>query len=474
MPAAKYWRLINLAPRDGGLLELSAAHLYWQGLDPDKDKVVSLLRFNDLGSVVSDEAGFAWAQTGAAAADAAAARFGAGGLQLDGVSASLASQARANFGVGDFTFEAWVKLWETGSSRALFQLVNSNGRLSFYRQGAARAMGIYKDMGGEVFQVASQPTPVQQWFHVAFVRKDGVLNVYQDGVRILNSSSFSLGLDDVALYIGQTGSNAEWFPAALDEVRICKMARYWGESFAVPQAELPAVKTGNPLRVDQQAVLTSSYAPLSGTTAELQTQTPSQLVKFDGQAGLSLHWVFADDVQIDSTRFGSGVVEASFVHSPVLQHSNDGMSWTTLEGRIGYQVVWPGPMTLGGIGETAPVKLRGVSVPISKVMLFGPAAFSNGCSAAFALDVADGGSGALYGTVSRLVGATTSLLGRRVRLHEQRSGRLIRETWSDPVTGAYRFADLKVGPEYCAIAFDHERQNFAVAADGQLAEEVQP
>ena len=474
MPVAKHWRLINLAPRDGGTLELSAAHLYWQGLDPDKDKVVSLLRFNDLGSVVSDDAGFAWSKTGAAAAQAGAARFGAGGLQLDGASASLASQARVNFGVGDFTFEAWVRLWETNASRALFQLVNSNGRLSFYRQGAARAMGIYKDMGGEVFQVASQPTPVDQWFHVAFVRKAGVLNVYQDGVRVLGSSSFSLGLDDVALYIGQTGSNAEWFPAAIDEVRICKMARYWGESFAVPQAELPAVKNGNPVRVDQHAVLTSSYAPLTGSTADLQAETPSQRVQFDGQAGLSLHWVFADDVQIDSIRFGAGLLEASFVHSPVLQYSHDGVAWTTLEERLGYQVVWPGSMALGGIGETVPAKTRGTRAPVNKVVLFEAAAFKASCATAFTLDVEDGGTGVLYGTVSRLVVATTSLLGRRVRLHEQRSGRLIRETWSDPVTGAYRFEDLKVGPEYCAIAFDHERQNFAVAADGQLAQEVRP
>lgn len=472
MPVAKHWRLINLAPRDGGVLELSAAHLYWQSLDPDKDKVVSLLRFNDLASVVSDDAGLAWAKTGAAAAQTGAARFGAGGLQLDGASASLASQTRVNFGVGDFTFEAWVKLWETGSSRALFQLVNSNGRLSFYRQGASRAMGVYKDMGGEVFQVASQPTPVDQWFHVAFVRKDGVLNVYQDGVRLFASASFSLGLDDVALYIGQTGWNAEWFPAAIDEVRICKMARYWGESFAVPQAELPAVKSGNSVRVDQLAALSSSYEPLTGSTAALQAETHTQLVRFDAQAGLSLNWVFADDVQIDSTRFGAGLLEASFVHSPVLQHSHDGVVWTTLEERLGYQAVWPGPMSLSGISETVPAKTRGTRAQTNKVVLFDTAAFEASCAAAFTLDIEDGGSGALYGTVSRLVGAATSPLGRRVRLHEQRSGRLIRETWSDPLTGAYRFTDLKVGPEYCAIAFDHERQNFAVAADGQLAEEV--
>lgn len=470
MPVAKHWRLINLAPRDGGLLELSAAHLYWQALDPDKDKVVSLLRFNDLAAVVSDEAGFAWTKTGTAAAQAGAARFGAGGLQLDGASASLASQARVNFGVGDFTFETWVRLWETGSSRALFQLVNSKGRFSLYRQGAARAMGIYKNMGGEVFDVATVPTPVEQWFHVAFVRKDGVLNVYQYGIRVLGSSSFSLSLDDVALYIGQTGSNAEWFPAALDEVRISKMARYWGESFAVPQAELPAIKNGNPVCVDRPSVLTSSYAPLIGSTAALQSEAPSQLVQFDGQAGLSLNWVFADDVQIDSIRFGAGLLESSFVHSPVLQYSHDGVAWTTLEERLGYQVAWPGPMTLGGIGETVPAKTRGTRAPTNKVVLFDAAAFKASCATAFTLDVEDGGIGVVYGAVSKEAVNESMPVWRRVRLHEQRSGRLIRETWSDSVTGVYSFSGLKIGPEYCAIAFDHEGQFTGVVADRLQAE----
>lgn len=39
-------------------------------------------------------------------------------------------------------------------------------------------------------------------------------------------------------------------------------------------------------------------------------------------------------------------------------------------------------------------------------------------------------------------------VARKVRLHTLHNGRLIREAWSDPVTGAYRFDDLKDQPYY--------------------------
>ncbi len=84
-------------------------------------------------------------------------------------------------------------------------------------------------------------------------------------------------------------------------------------------------------------------------------------------------------------------------------------------------------------------------------------------------DLQDGGLGRIYGTVSRKQTPANVPLRRRVRLFEQRSGRFIRETWSQ-IDGAYEFTQIKVGPEYCVIAFDHERQDFATVADGQLAE----
>lgn len=59
-------------------------------------------------------------------------------------------------------------------------------------------------------------------------------------------------------------------------------------------------------------------------------------------------------------------------------------------------------------------------------------------------DAVDGGNATVSGivTLNGVPGA------RKVRLHTLNNGRLIRETWSDPVTGAYRFERLRDQPYY--------------------------
>lgn len=46
---------------------------------------------------------------------------------------------------------------------------------------------------------------------------------------------------------------------------------------------------------------------------------------------------------------------------------------------------------------------------------------------------------------------------RRVRLHDQPTGRVLLETWSDATTGAYSFDHIRAGTFY-VTAFDHTGQ----------------
>lgn len=46
---------------------------------------------------------------------------------------------------------------------------------------------------------------------------------------------------------------------------------------------------------------------------------------------------------------------------------------------------------------------------------------------------------------------------RRVRLHHQPTGAVVREAWSDAQTGAYQFSRLPAGTYY-VVAFDHTLQ----------------
>lgn len=58
------------------------------------------------------------------------------------------------------------------------------------------------------------------------------------------------------------------------------------------------------------------------------------------------------------------------------------------------------------------------------------------------------------GTTKNVGTPSNTPVSRRVRLHDQASGRVVREMWSDPTTGAYQFNGLRAGTYYVA-AFDH-------------------
>ena len=86
-------------------------------------------------------------------------------------------------------------------------------------------------------------------------------------------------------------------------------------------------------------------------------------------------------------------------------------------------------------------------------------------------DMEDAGAFRIVGTVKEKNTPTNTPLRRRVQLFNQRSGRRIRETWSNATTGAYTFNDIKGGPErYFVVAFDYAENYRAVIADNLQAE----
>ena len=86
------------------------------------------------------------------------------------------------------------------------------------------------------------------------------------------------------------------------------------------------------------------------------------------------------------------------------------------------------------------------------------------------LDV--GGCGRIYGTVKRKADPQNIPLVRRVRLHDSRTGALLRQTWSQE-DGSYEFRDLNPDLEFDVIAWDHEGQ-FRSTIANNLKPEVQP
>ena len=85
------------------------------------------------------------------------------------------------------------------------------------------------------------------------------------------------------------------------------------------------------------------------------------------------------------------------------------------------------------------------------------------------LDSYNGGSGIVVGTVKEKNTPANTPLHRRVLLVDEASRIAIRETWSDPITGAFEFRGVKQGVKYSTISYDHLHNYRAVIADNQDA-----
>lgn len=73
------------------------------------------------------------------------------------------------------------------------------------------------------------------------------------------------------------------------------------------------------------------------------------------------------------------------------------------------------------------------------------------------VDLVDGGFNHIAGTTKNEAGAVDTPVRRRVRMHDQLTGRAVREVWSDATTGAYNFDRIRSGRFY-VIGFDHTDQ----------------
>ena len=80
------------------------------------------------------------------------------------------------------------------------------------------------------------------------------------------------------------------------------------------------------------------------------------------------------------------------------------------------------------------------------------------------LDIFDGGTGQIVGTVAQKNLPTDIPLARRVTLIDESTRRTIREVWSSPA-GDYMFSSINPARKYTVLAYDHENDYRAVVAD---------
>ena len=85
------------------------------------------------------------------------------------------------------------------------------------------------------------------------------------------------------------------------------------------------------------------------------------------------------------------------------------------------------------------------------------------------VDLEDGGWYRIVGTTKEKATPSNVPIARRVRLLNERDGRMVRESWSD-AAGNYSFSEIKGGRSYSIISYDHLGVYQAVIADNQTPE----
>jgi hypothetical protein len=154
-----------------------------------------------------------------------------------------------------------------------------------------------------------------------------------------------------------------------------------------------------------------------------------------------------------------------------IQCSADGAAWTSAGTTVWHGGTWTNSATVF-LGFTNSVRAPAASRVAQAVTAGVPAFATRTSRAQRARDAEFGGTGRIWGTNEiEIAPGTTVPTGGRVVLLRQRDKLLARETWADPVTGAWAFEGLDTRQDFLALAEDLAG-NYRPVAANRLTPEV--
>lgn len=167
-----------------------------------------------------------------------------GSMKFSGLTNSrllFGNQAGWTFGIGDFTVECWF--WKKPGSGSASRLWTVGDWPSAQIGVSLESSASYLWVNGALLAF-SNPTNYA-WHHIAVVRASGVFNLYLDGSRLINNSSYTgTSLTAAALGLGNEPnySSIGTFKGVITNFRIVKgTAVYSGASFVVPTGPLAEI-----------------------------------------------------------------------------------------------------------------------------------------------------------------------------------------------------------------------------------------
>lgn len=200
-------------------------------------------------------------------------------------------------------------------------------------------------------------------------------------------------------------------------------------------------------RLDAAATLTASSALTSGTLAALKDNvTTSGAYWSTGATAVVLSWVFPSAVDVDGVLLGARTTVARFPTCGLLIGSDTAGATDriTIRGFGGARFV--------SGAKTAVIGLQGPSTGV--LPIFTQADYST-----------EGGKGLITDTVKTKATPANLPTHCKVRLLRDIDSKVIRETWTDPVSGGYRFDNFDEHYTYTVLAIHPTGSFRAVIAD---------
>lgn len=188
---------------------------------------------------------------------------------------------------------------------------------------------------------------------------------------------------------------------------------------------------------------------------------------FFSTTGYWIKWDFGAGVAYDLKHFGIKMTNATSGITLFFEGSNDNSTWEV-------RAVFPSPpnAAMGYVRANQPLSAVVPPSPAKKISGKDRSAAAARISGASArVDQEDGGQYRIVSTVE-VKGTPNVPVHRRVVLINERSRRVVRETWSDPVTGEYRFEGIRGDVTYTTMAYDYTNNKRAAVADNLTAERM--
>ncbi|KPA13494.1 Cadherin-like protein, partial [Candidatus Magnetomorum sp. HK-1] len=170
-------------------------------------------------------------------------KFGKSSNYYDGSGDYLQIPASSDFSFGtdDFTIDFWAYLLDV--SRNNQGILSTVGTINNYTDGwrvaweTAGSRGFeFRSYNSEIASTGTAGFQNNTWYHIAIVRKDGIVKIYANGIEKGSVTNNANIISTVNLENGRTysGYNDYYLNGYLDEIRISNGIARWTENFTPP------------------------------------------------------------------------------------------------------------------------------------------------------------------------------------------------------------------------------------------------